>query len=79
MRAEITVDGTGRDGRIVLDGHDVSRGVRGFALRAEIGRVTELELELSAVDGATFDGEVRLVIPEGTREALIALGWAPPE
>lgn len=78
MKAQIEVDGTGRDGRVVLDGRDVSGGVRGFALRAEVGRRTELELDLAVADGATFDGEVRLVIPESTREALIALGWTPP-
>lgn len=79
VKAEIEVSGHGRDGRVVLDGHDVTNGVRGFVLRAGVDCVTELELDVVAADGATFDGEVRLVIPESTRDALVALGWTPPE
>ncbi len=78
MKAEIEINGTGTAGRIMLDGHDVAAGVRGFVLRSEVGRMTELELDVAVVDDSQFGGEVRVVIPDSTREALVALGWTPP-
>ncbi|HEY9418155.1 MAG TPA: hypothetical protein VIQ30_25630 [Pseudonocardia sp.] len=77
MRAQIGIDQVGR-GRIVLDGHDVSDATRGMVLRAAVGRPTELELDLVVIDDMRLDGEFRVVVPESTREALVALGWTPP-
>lgn len=78
MKAEIEVGATAIGGRIALDGHDVSSAVRGFRITA-IGEVTRLELDLNVLDVTRIDSEqTEIVIPDATREALIALGWTPP-
>lgn len=80
MRAEIKLEGpTATSGHIKLDGTDVSSGVRGFVLRSEVGELTRLELDVLVLDTQQFDGEVSVIIPDETREALIAIGWTPPD
>ena len=79
MKAEIEVSGAGRGGRVVLDGADVSKGVRGLTIRAGLGQVTQVELDLSVFDVTEFESDaVQILIPDHTRDALIALGWTPP-
>jgi hypothetical protein len=76
MKAEIKMDGP--TGTLSLDGVDISRGVRGFALSYS-GGLPELDLSLAIHDGpSTFEGDVSLLIPTYTYEALVAMGWTPP-
>lgn len=78
MKAEIEIDGPGH-GRIVLDGHDVSGAVRGFQITAGVGDITRLVLDLNVLDVTRLDSEqTEIMIPDATRDALIALGWTPP-
>jgi len=77
MRAEIDVNGSGR-GIVRLDGHDVSMGVRGFTLSAAVGEVSRLDLELVLFEDSRLSGDVDVIVPDGTRDALITLGWTPP-
>ncbi|MGN9802067.1 hypothetical protein [Micromonospora sp. L32] len=77
MRAEIEIGGKGF-GRVVLDGNDVSNGVRALQISSAVGEVPRLELDVVVVEDLRFDGEVRVVIPDATRETLEALGWTPP-
>lgn len=78
MKAEIEISGTGR-GRVVLDDADVSAAVRGLTIRAEVGRIPQIELDLSVIDVTGLGvAQAEILIPDATREALIALGWTPP-
>lgn len=67
-------DGTGT---VELDGRELS-GVRGLTLNAGVDQTPTLALSL-LIDEVTTETETRVVMPERTRETLIALGWTPPE
>jgi hypothetical protein len=78
-KIEIDVDGVGR-GTITLDGHDVSGAVRGVRLSAEVGSVTEVELDLRLGYAQKVSGsEVQVIIPGDTARALHVLGWTAPD
>jgi hypothetical protein len=62
---------------VEVDGQDVANGLRGYTLRSKAGHMPTLELDLRVFD-TEVDGEARVVVPAGTREALIKLGWTPP-
>ena len=83
MRARITTTGmpTLGDpiGHIELDGHDITRAVQDVNLSLSCSQVPILELGLAVYETMRFDGEVDVLIPESVREALIQLGWTPPE
>ncbi len=77
MHAEIAINGAGR-GSISLDGQDVSKATRGFALTGSVGDVTRLELDLAIFEDAKLSGEVDVIIPPAAVELLERLGWTPP-
>lgn len=74
--------GLGRQGwnsTIEVDGHDISAAARAFRLDADVHGIPQLVVDLVVLESSTVSGEATVVIPEATREALIALGWTPPE
>lgn len=64
-------------GMIKIDGVDLSHATRGVRLTSQVGSLTELELDLVVLTEVTAD--VRVAIPQATRDALTELGWTPPE
>ena len=76
MKADIELRGT--NGRIILDGEDVSRGVRGGDLTFAVTEVPLLTLNLNVLEGATASGEVKVRIRPETHALLVQLGWTPP-
>lgn len=74
--AKLRLDAAGR-GTVEIDGRELP-GVRGLTLTAEYGHTPTLELDLALYDVSTV-AEARIVIPDQTREALLALGWTPPD
>lgn len=77
-RMKIELTGVGR-GRIEIEGKDVSAGVRSFVLRAGVGEVAEIELDVVAPKGGTFDGVARIEITPELRAIMLAAGWTPAE
>lgn len=63
--------------QIVVDGKDLANGCRAIELYGEAADLPRLTLHLQLPE-ITVDDQVRAWIPDGTREALIALGWTPP-
>lgn len=64
---------------VEIDGQDLANACRGYTLRAHVGHVPELELDLFIIAEANeVNGEVLVIVPDRTREALINLGWTPP-
>lgn len=68
----------GTNDKIVIDGRDVSRACRGYTLRAEVGCLPELTLDLVVIRPGDIDGEAEVIVPGETATALVALGWTPP-
>lgn len=71
----IAVTGPGQ-ADISLDGTPI-QGVRGVTFGASVDEFALVVLDVN-VPTATVDGEMIAVLPEGTAETLIALGWTPP-
>lgn len=66
--------------RVLLDGHDISHAVRAMTWEFEVDHVPQLILDLPIHDITSLDSEdTEILIPDDTREALIKLGWTPPE
>lgn len=78
---EVKITTKGPVGRIEVDGVDISDAVKlGAVLRLPVdrGEAAVLSLDLMLWRHETAAADVRLQMPEATREALIVLGWTPP-
>lgn len=70
--------------RVEIDGRDIAPGLRSVNVEfGPGGRRPKIVMELSAsmidvINLGSPDTEVMLSLPDGAREALIALGWTPP-
>lgn len=75
---EIQHEGLG--GRVVVNGMDISSTVRGLKWESEVGSVPRMTLDLRLFDVTTVGSpETEIFLPTETRDALIALGWTPPD
>ena len=72
----VNITGLGQ-GEITLDGQRLRR-VQGVTFGARVDEMALIILEV-AVPTATVEGEMVAVLPEGTAETLLALGWTPPD
>lgn len=62
--------------RIELDGQPL-HGVRGLTIDATAATMPKVTLDL-IVHAAEFNGEALVLVPDKTRQTLLALGWTPP-
>ena len=62
---------------IELDGEQIQHGVRGVAVRLEVGELNQATLELVAPE-VEAEGEFQIMLPEETQDLLKRLGWTPP-
>ena len=77
-RVKIQLSSTG-NGSVEVDGIDLSADTLGLSLHASARkRVSELQLDL-LLEVTEVEGEMVVTVPGGTKEALVALGWTPPE
>lgn len=53
-------------------------GVCGFTLTDDVRSIPQLRIDVLLVGGTEVSGEADVIVPESTRETLIALGWTPP-
>ena len=78
-RLQVETEGPGR-ARLLLDGQDISHGVTDLVVRLGVGEVARAELDLVLLDTTRIDSpDTEITIPISTHEALVALGWTPPE
>ncbi|WP_406083094.1 hypothetical protein OHA01_26300 [Micromonospora zamorensis] len=77
MHADIEING--HRGTIRLDGHDVSKGIRGFRLTGEAGQLARLELDVLIVETTRAAADVSAYLNPEAVELLKRLGWTPPE
>lgn len=74
---EIRVEGT--RGKVLIDGHDIARGVVGLTFEAGIDGPPRLRLELNLINVTTIDStQAEVLLGDGVADALTALGWAAP-
>ena len=79
-RLAITAQAPGERSTITIDGHDISNALTGLTLEIGVGKVPTATLDLLLIDTTEYqDAETRILIPEATRDTLVALGWTPPE
>lgn len=52
-------------------------GVKALTLSTDVDSLPRLELD-PRLGGVDVEAEVVTMLPEGTRQTLIALGWTPP-
>ncbi|MGW3847175.1 hypothetical protein [Streptomyces fagopyri] len=71
----INITGPGR-GTVALDGQEIA-GVQGITFGARLDELALVVLDVRVLT-ATVEGEMIAVLPDGTAETLIALGWTPP-
>ncbi|MFI6883389.1 hypothetical protein [Streptosporangium canum] len=65
--------------QLLVDGHDISNGVRSLRLALNPGEIPTVELGLGIIEIDRMESEqAELYIPDTTRDALITLGWTPP-
>lgn len=65
---------------VIVDGRNVNRLIRGFALIAEDpGTMPGLVLDLNANGGVCYDGPALVTISPECASVLEALGWRRPE
>ena len=64
--------------QVTLDGTDVSRGLTGLTLRADVDDMPRLTLDVLTLDITKVGGQMEILIPDHTRELLVELGWTPP-
>jgi hypothetical protein len=72
----IRLDETGC-GSLIIGGHDISSYVMGFTLARPHGRGGVATLDLEVAPGSV-EADAPVQVVGELREALIALGWAPP-
>lgn len=63
---------------VELDGHNVSSALRGLDLYMRVGEITEARLDPVIIDLTEVETEVRVVLPDATRDLLLRMGWTPP-
>lgn len=77
---EIELDGPAAyDGTIKVDGIEVKQAVRALDVRARVGDLISVTLDVMAMAGARFSGSAYVGIPTETAELLEVLGWTPPD
>ncbi len=73
------VETNGRDGKVLVDGHDISKAVRGLRIDVEAGYPMEVTLDLVVLKASEIDSEgAKIAMPEATERLLIEAGWTPP-
>ena len=76
---EIRTEGT--RGQVLIDGHDIARGVVGLTFKAGIDQATPtLTPDLNLIDVTTISGiDTPVLLGTGVAAALELLGWTPPK
>lgn len=72
---KITASG---NGRVEIAGQDISGAISGLTLDMVAGDLAVLTLRLPIYEAGDVEGEAAVVIPDETKDLLVAHGWTPP-
>lgn len=76
LRVSRSEDGYGH--RVVLDGQDIANSILGLTVAFKGGESPAATLDLVLDEIPTETDDVRVHLPEETRDLLVRLGWTPP-
>lgn len=77
---QFSVKGSGARHAVCIDGHDISRAVRGLTVSMSAGCLPEVTLDLAIFEAEEIVlGEAHIVVTEPAVELLEQLGWTRPE
>lgn len=74
MNVKVNTNGYGT---VLVDDQDISNAVTGLDIRSRPGEVTEITVTLRA--NLSLESDARARVDIRTYDALVALGWTPPE
>jgi len=67
------------DQRLVLDGQDIGKHVRGFVFTVGAGQIPQVLLQLAPLQGVTIGpAESHVALDPEQHDLLVQLGWTPP-
>jgi hypothetical protein len=69
----------GSETTILVDGNRVAASSAHLHLRAGQAPVLEVHLPATSAAHAAIERVAKVVVDEGTRTALVAMGWTPPD
>jgi hypothetical protein len=79
-RHSVDISMDGPHGRVIVDGLDLANAVQAITWQSDARSCPRMELELRIIDVTKLSSkDTEILIPDATAEALIALGWAPPD
>lgn len=78
-KVHIEVSPNGRDGKVIIDGHDIAPSTRGFRLSADVRSIPTLQLDLAIIDSTRIESQhVEVYLDPATAAYLERAGWTPP-
>lgn len=78
-KRSVSITAHATTGTLKVDGNDLTDAVRGVDISLRAGHLPVIHLDLVILDLESVTTDAKVFIPDATREALIALGWTPPE
>jgi hypothetical protein len=79
MVRKVEFSSSGNLHHVVLDGVDLSAGLRSASLTLSAGDLPLLELDPIVVEiDATYAGEAMVHVSDRAADLLISFGWTPP-
>jgi hypothetical protein len=63
---------------VELDGHDIANAILGLTVAFKGGEMPTASLDLVLDEIPTETEDVRVHLPDETRDLLVRLGWTPP-
>ena len=77
-KARLKLDAHGAASIVEIDGVRVEDSVTAAVVEAAAGRPPQLTLKFALIN-IEVEGEMEVRLPDADREALVKLGWTPPE
>lgn len=79
-RRNVEIWHDGLQGQVIVDGVDLTNAVRAITWRTAVDERPSMDVELRIFDVTTVSSkDTEMLLPNETIEALIALGWTPPD
>lgn len=76
---DVTINLSGLNASVIIDGKDVTKGVRDLTLTWSPGRPGRLALDVDLYDVTTLGStSTEVLVDDASAELLTTVGWTPP-